>query len=54
MKHLYPNDDDEIVASDTAEQAGIYHDCELGGKPEPIGTWTQIPDESMIPIATTC
>lgn len=50
MKHLFQNDDGELVAADTAEQAGRYHDCELGGYPEPVGDWRQLDDDEWVDI----
>lgn len=48
MRHLFQNEEGEVVAADTAEQAGRLHDCELGGDPEIVGEWTQIPDDQEI------
>lgn len=50
MKHLFANDDSELVAADTAEQAGRYYDCELGGEPNPVGDWSQVPDDDRVSI----
>jgi hypothetical protein len=45
MLHCFMNDDGEVIAADTAEQAGRYHDIELGGHAEIQGTWRQMPDD---------
>lgn len=50
MLHVYQNFDGELVVADTAEQAGTYHDCELGGNAEIQGDWDQVPDAAVIPI----
>ena len=50
MKHLYRNNDGELVAANSVKQAGRYHDCTLGGEPEPLPDWEQVPDDERITI----
>lgn len=49
MQHLYSNDDGEIVAADTPEQAAAHYDG-LTGEPAIDATWTQIEDDKMVTI----
>lgn len=50
MKHLYQNDEGEMVVADTLEQAAEYHDIILGGNTGPLSGWTQVGDEVVVPI----
>ncbi|MEM8876024.1 MAG: hypothetical protein AAGD32_17395 [Planctomycetota bacterium] len=48
MKHLYKNNDGEVVAADSAQQATQFHDVELAGEPANADDWTQIPNDKVI------
>lgn len=50
MNHLYQNEEGELVAADTLEDAARHHDCELGGSAEPDDEWSQVPDEKVVAI----
>ena len=50
MMHCYQNDDGEIIAANSIDEAARYHDCELGGAAEPEDGWRELPDAELVSV----